>query len=200
LESVLPKCGVDYPLFITGGGAAPPEDAGPKPALEERLQIMKEPAHPHYDMMVKSYGQFEKNSFEPQSVVFEDPDVVWIYFYWEEHVLSQAMADIEKAIDENIGYNDGRYPIKLPARSRDRLVAEGLVPSERVAGNADELLDPGFVTAMLTTDDVTALADAVRIRASATDDVPLRRLLRRLDWYLDNVQELLEDSEWDDDD
>lgn len=123
----------------------------------------------------------ERWEFDPQNIVFDDPDDVWIYICWDEAVLGMAAEGQVKIADLRLP--DGRYPIKLPARYRDIFVSEGLAPAELLTGIQDEALEPGYVTVLLTAKDLGNLIEAITLKCFESWNQLLVRQLRRLAWY-----------------
>jgi len=76
LEKILPREeGVDYPVCIGGKRACPPEDCGGIWGYEEFLEAIADPDHELHDEMLEWVGgEFDPERFDPEEVVFEDPD------------------------------------------------------------------------------------------------------------------------------
>jgi len=76
LEKIIPReKGINYPICIKGKRACPPEDCGGVWGYEELLEIIKDPDHEEYEEMIEWVGEdFDPEYFNPQEVVFDDPD------------------------------------------------------------------------------------------------------------------------------
>jgi len=76
LEKILPREeGVDYPVCVGGRRACPPEDCGGVWGYEEFLEAIADPDHELHDEMLEWVGgEFDPERFDPEEVVFEDPD------------------------------------------------------------------------------------------------------------------------------
>jgi hypothetical protein len=66
VEDMYPKTeGERYPICLTGANACPPEDSGNLPGYYEKLQIMKDPAHPEYEDIKEWMGpDFDPAAFD----------------------------------------------------------------------------------------------------------------------------------------
>jgi len=86
LEGILPKeKGIKYPRCIGGKRACPPEDCGSIPGYEEFLEAIKDPKNEmHKEMLDWVGGEFDPESFDPQEVVFDDPDERWKLAFEDE--------------------------------------------------------------------------------------------------------------------
>jgi len=66
---------IQYPRCLSGKRACPPEDCGGTGGYEELLDILSDPEHPeHDDMMMWAGKEFDPEFFDPEEVVFDDPD------------------------------------------------------------------------------------------------------------------------------
>ena len=76
LEKILPReTNVIYPICIQGKRACPPEDCGGAWGYEDFLEIIMDPTHEQYEEMIEWVGgEFEPEAFNPEHVVFTDPD------------------------------------------------------------------------------------------------------------------------------
>jgi len=76
LEKILPReKDIEYPICIKGKRACPPEDCGSVPGYYELLEIIKDPDHEEYKEILDWFGgEFDPEHFDPQEVVFHDPD------------------------------------------------------------------------------------------------------------------------------
>ncbi len=77
---LLKEKGVSYPKCIAGECACPPEDCGGAPGYFDLLEILHNPTHPEYEEKViwlkehvKCYFPFEADKFEPDQVIFFNP-------------------------------------------------------------------------------------------------------------------------------
>jgi hypothetical protein len=77
---LLKEKGVSYPKCIAGERACPPEDCGGAPGYFNLLETLHNPTHPEYEEIViwlkehvKCYFPFEADKFEPDQVVFFNP-------------------------------------------------------------------------------------------------------------------------------
>ena len=76
VEKLLPREeGVDYPICIKGKRNCPPEDCGGLGGYEELLEILQDPSHEEYEEMKEWVEEdFDPEHFNPEEVVFSDPD------------------------------------------------------------------------------------------------------------------------------
>jgi hypothetical protein len=67
-----------YPRCIGGAGACPPEDVGGTTGYAEFLQVIGDGRHPERAAMLQwAGGTFDTHSFDPSTVVFDDPAERW---------------------------------------------------------------------------------------------------------------------------
>ena len=67
-----------YPVCTAGKRACPPEDCGGPFGYMELIKALKNPDHENHDSMVEWIGdEFDPESFDPQSVYFDDPKERW---------------------------------------------------------------------------------------------------------------------------
>jgi hypothetical protein len=67
-----------YPICIAGKRACPPEDCGGPFGYMGLLKALKNQDHENHDSMVEWIGDdFDSESFDPQSVYFDDPKARW---------------------------------------------------------------------------------------------------------------------------
>lgn len=73
---MLPKDeGVGYPVCTKGERNCPPEDCGGVEGYEELLEILQDPSHENYEENWKWVEEgFDPEHFDPEEVVFSDPD------------------------------------------------------------------------------------------------------------------------------
>lgn len=76
LEKILPREeDIDYPACIAGARACPPEDCGGTGGYEHFLEIIMDPHHEEYEAMLEwAGGDFDPERFNPEEVLFDDPD------------------------------------------------------------------------------------------------------------------------------
>ncbi|MBN1674542.1 MAG: plasmid pRiA4b ORF-3 family protein [Kiritimatiellae bacterium] len=79
LEKIFPReKEVAYPRCIGGRRACPPEDCGGISGYAELLAIIRDPSHKDYRETLEWLGgEFDPESFAPESVRFDDPDKRW---------------------------------------------------------------------------------------------------------------------------
>lgn len=66
---------VKYPICTKGRRASPPEDCGGVPGYLKLLEIIKNPEHEEYEEMIEWMGgKFDPEHFNPEEVVFDDPE------------------------------------------------------------------------------------------------------------------------------
>jgi hypothetical protein len=63
-EIMEPAAGVEYPVFVDGARAAPPEDCGGPPGFEDFLDAMANAQHPAHDDLREWYG----GPFDPEDL------------------------------------------------------------------------------------------------------------------------------------
>jgi len=67
-----------YPLCLNGKMACPPEDCGGIWGYNDLLEILKNPGHEDYkDYIEWLGGEYNPEKFDPENVVFTDPDQVY---------------------------------------------------------------------------------------------------------------------------
>jgi hypothetical protein len=77
-EELLPVDEGAYPRCIGGAGACPPEDVGGTTGYAEFLQVIGDGRHPERAAMLQwAGGTFDPHSFDPSTVVFDDPAERW---------------------------------------------------------------------------------------------------------------------------
>ncbi|MDD3699407.1 MAG: plasmid pRiA4b ORF-3 family protein [Atribacterota bacterium] len=76
LEKILPReKNIKYPVCIAGKRACPPEDCGGVWGYEEFLEAIRNPEHEEHSIMLEWIGgEFDPEYFNPEEVIFEDPD------------------------------------------------------------------------------------------------------------------------------
>jgi len=83
LEEVLPaETGVNYPRCIKGKRNSPPDDCGGIWAYSDMLEVLENPQDADYEQTkewIESMkdGPFDPAQFDPESVVFQDPDEIF---------------------------------------------------------------------------------------------------------------------------
>jgi hypothetical protein len=79
LEEVAPRQeGRLYPLCLDGRRACPPEDCGGIAGFHEFLEAaLVIGHHDHSEMQTWAGGEYQVNQFDPQTIVFEDPQERW---------------------------------------------------------------------------------------------------------------------------
>jgi len=77
----LPEPGLEYPRCTDGARACPPEDCGGPGGYGELVRILADPKHPERRSMnawlqghVKNYHPYRPDQFDPDAVVFSDPE------------------------------------------------------------------------------------------------------------------------------
>lgn len=77
-EELLPNDGGAYPRCVAGAGACPPEDVGGTHGYAEFLLVIRDPRHSEHDSMLRwAGGTFNSDTFDPNSVAFDDPQERW---------------------------------------------------------------------------------------------------------------------------
>lgn len=76
LEKILPRDeNIQYPVCTAGKRACPPEDCGGVWGYEEFLEAIRDPQHEQHEEMLEWIGgKFDPEHFDPEEVIFEDPD------------------------------------------------------------------------------------------------------------------------------
>jgi hypothetical protein len=74
LEKILPtKLNIRYPICVAGKRACPPEDCGGVPGYCNLLQIIKNPKHKEYRLMMDWLGKkFSPEKFDLKEICFAD--------------------------------------------------------------------------------------------------------------------------------
>ena len=77
VEDIYPKTEVErYPVCLAGANACPPEDSGSLSGYYEKLQIMKDPAHPeHEDIKAWMVPGFDPAAFDLAAVNLDLRDI-----------------------------------------------------------------------------------------------------------------------------
>jgi len=75
-EKILPRDkNIKYPVCIGGERASPPEDCGGVWGYMEFLEAIKNPSHKRHEEMLEWIGgEFDPEYFNPDKVIFTDPD------------------------------------------------------------------------------------------------------------------------------
>jgi hypothetical protein len=69
---------IKYPICTEGKRACPPEDCGGSFGYMELLKALKNPDHENHDSMIEWIRvDFDSESFNPQTVYFDDPKERW---------------------------------------------------------------------------------------------------------------------------
>ena len=86
LEKILPrKKGITYPVCTGGKRACPPEDVGGTGGYEDFLKIITNPDHEEYEEMIQwAGGPFDPEHFDPEEVIFDDPQERWEFAFGDE--------------------------------------------------------------------------------------------------------------------
>ena len=72
------KKGMKFPKCLNGARACPPEDCGGTCGYEELLKTIIDPAHEEYENMMEWLGgEFDPESFDANSVTFDNPKKRW---------------------------------------------------------------------------------------------------------------------------
>lgn len=76
LEKILPRNEkIKYPICIDGKRACPPEDCGGVWGYKEFLKAIKNPDHERHEELLEWIGgEFDPEYFNPEEVIFDDPD------------------------------------------------------------------------------------------------------------------------------
>ncbi len=76
LEKILTReKDIIYPICINGKRACPPEDCGGIWGYEDFLEIIRDPNHEEHERMLEWIGgEFDPEHFDPQKIIFDDPD------------------------------------------------------------------------------------------------------------------------------
>ena len=79
LEEILPREeGVEYPRYIVGKRACPPEDVGGSWGYSDFLEIIANQDHEEYhDTLTWVGGAFDPEHFDLDEICFDDPDERW---------------------------------------------------------------------------------------------------------------------------
>ena len=85
LEAIMPlDTAIHYPACIAGERACPPEDCGGVPGFEEMLATLKHGKASEKKELnqwlkdhTKNYFPYLPEAFDPQAVMFEDPEIRW---------------------------------------------------------------------------------------------------------------------------
>jgi hypothetical protein len=121
LEKILPKeKGAEYPVCIAGKRSCPPEDFGGPYGYMDLLNIVSDPEHEEYDEMIKWLGdEFDPEHFDPDEVIFEDPEERWEYAYGEMEGLVEDDLDEDDFDDtEDVEFAHDAFDKEAKALSR----------------------------------------------------------------------------------
>jgi hypothetical protein len=101
LEKVLPKeKDEEYPICTAGKRNCPPEDCGGPYGYMDLLKIIADPEHEEYDEMIEWLGEeFDPEQFDPQEVLFEDPESRWEFAYGNRDEADECDDDFEDIDD-----------------------------------------------------------------------------------------------------
>lgn len=85
LEAALPTVeAINYPICVAGERACPPEDCGGIPGFEDLLETLKNGKAAEKKELnawlknhAKNYYPFLPETFDPQAVIFDDPELRW---------------------------------------------------------------------------------------------------------------------------
>src|SRR3990172_1935854 len=70
--------GLHYPRCVGGKRACPPEDCGGPYGYQSFLEIIADPEHHDYEQMIDWIGgTFDAEHFDPEEIIFHDPDERW---------------------------------------------------------------------------------------------------------------------------
>ena len=83
LEKIVPKAkSLMYPRCIAGRRVCPPEDCGGDFGYAQLLEIINDPSHSEYEETMEWLGdEFDPEYFQPEDVVFDDPEEHWKFAY-----------------------------------------------------------------------------------------------------------------------
>ncbi len=66
-----------YPMCVNGRRACPPEDCGGVPGYMHLLEVLGDKQNPEYNEMREWAGDYDPETFNPEEVVFSDPQKRW---------------------------------------------------------------------------------------------------------------------------
>lgn len=86
LEKILAlEEGVRYPRCVKGKRACPPEDCGGPWGYEDMLKVILDAGHEEYESTMEWLGgEFDPERFDPEKVVFDDPQERWSIAFSED--------------------------------------------------------------------------------------------------------------------
>jgi hypothetical protein len=130
----------------------------------------------------------EMGVFDPDNIIFDDPDDVWISMCCEDPVMLKCLDTF--ATQNNLPSR--HYRIWLPTRYRDLLLDNDLGPVELLVGTPAEATITEFVIVAPSKGELVATLRRIQHKITTTSDVRLRRMLRRIDWYLEAIHDYVD--------
>lgn len=179
-----------HPLCIAGERACPPEDCGGPSGYEELLAALSDPDDPEHAEILEWLDEtFDPESFDPQSVHFDKPNLRWRAVFLKEEeahrkiLMERQFAEMGLQLDARPQSLPGNLPLDIPGagpvpgkpgrsipeiNERERLIVESAV---RAAGIDNFRVD-------VTGDRITVLlaafdaSDVIRMQDTARQMFP----------------------------
>jgi hypothetical protein len=191
----------DYPLYREGRGSAPPEYSGPFETRqilsayspERKRELSKTRFLVDADKRLhKNDSPYHIDGIDPNDILIDDPDDICLFSYCEMKVMSNEIDDLQQHLHARL-LPGGRLPVYFPLRTMLQLNVHGLISKEMHVPTIDFFMT-GFVKLMFTKENVAGLLWGIEERIAHFHDARFSQLFHRVTWYLECIQEMLEEA------
>ncbi len=180
-----PLPGRTYPHCLGGENPSPPESTEPVVVLE---RMFEDPQN--FEATLRSDSNSDR-PFDPREVRFDNPEEVWIEYFYEQRVTAEALEKVlsQQPKDEVLYL----FPLVFPAWFGDLLIRDQLVPPEVLSKVRDDSEHPGFIVLAMSRREIANLMDTIQVKQFQSQDLRLNRRLEHLMYDLRCARFVMDD-------